>query len=110
MRGRAIDEDEDKAMDEVELEGEATDEDEDVIPGCYPFSVGIEGITVWIRADYIRIFEIITKRLRNRAVEHHLLWSLDNRVLVSLATSLPLCSAQNRASRKKVFGSIMPPC
>jgi len=60
-KGRVIDEDEDEAMDEDGFEGEATDEDEDedVIPGCYPFSVGIEGITVWVRADYIRIFEAL---------------------------------------------------
>ena len=58
-KGRMIDEDEDEAMDEDELEGEATDEDEDAIPGCYPFIVGIEGMTVWIRADYIRIFEAL---------------------------------------------------
>ena len=65
-KGRAIDEGEDEVMDTDEdepetdadeLEGEATDEDQDVIPGCYPFNVGIEDITVWIRADYIRVFE-----------------------------------------------------
>jgi hypothetical protein len=61
--GRAIDEDDNEAMEEDELEGEATDEDEDDIPGCYPFSVGIEDTTVWIRADYMRLFRIITKRL-----------------------------------------------
>jgi hypothetical protein len=36
-KGRAIDEDDNEAMEEDELEGEATDEDEDGIPGCYPF-------------------------------------------------------------------------
>ena len=46
-------------MEEDELEGEATDEDEDGIPGCYPFSVGIEDITVWIRADYICVYEAL---------------------------------------------------
>ncbi|KIM80623.1 hypothetical protein PILCRDRAFT_822364 [Piloderma croceum F 1598] len=46
-------------MEEDELEGEATDEDDDDIPGCYPFSVGIEDITVWIRADYIRTYEAL---------------------------------------------------
>ena len=56
-KGRAIDEDDNEAMEEDELEGEAMDDDD--IPGCYPFSVGIEDITVWIRADYIRIYEAL---------------------------------------------------
>ena len=47
------------AMYEDGLEGEATDNDEDDIPGCYPFGIGIEGITVWIRTDYIWIFEAL---------------------------------------------------
>jgi hypothetical protein len=58
-RVRAIDEDDNGAMDEDELEGEATDEDDDVVPGCYPFRVGIENITVWIRADYIRVYKAL---------------------------------------------------
>ncbi|KIM86220.1 hypothetical protein PILCRDRAFT_816150 [Piloderma croceum F 1598] len=53
-KGRTINEDEDEAMDEDEF-----DDDDDVIPGCYPFSVGIENITVWIRADYIRVYEAL---------------------------------------------------
>ena len=58
-KGRVINEDDTEAMDEDKLEGEATDEDDDVIPGCYPFSVGIENITVWIRADYIRLYKAL---------------------------------------------------
>jgi hypothetical protein len=58
-KGRVIDEDDTEAMDEDELEGEATDEDDDVVPGCYPFSVGIENITVWIRSDYIRLYKAL---------------------------------------------------
>jgi hypothetical protein len=58
-KGRAINEDDNEAMDEDELDGEATDEDDDIVPGCYPFSVGIENITVWIRPDYIRVYEAL---------------------------------------------------
>ena len=58
-KGRAIDKDDNETMEEDELEGEATDDDDDDIPGCYPFSVGIEDITVWIRADYIRVYEAL---------------------------------------------------
>ena len=58
-KGRAIHEDDNEALDEDELDGEATDEHDNIVPGCYPFSVGIENITVWIRADYIRVYEAL---------------------------------------------------
>ena len=114
-KGRAIDQDEGKGtidqddnetMEEDELEGEATDEDEDDIPGCYPFSVGIEDITVWIRADYIRVYE---------AVEDHYKKALkrSGRTPSAVVTgqpgigeshySLSPCSTQNRALRQELL-------
>ena len=38
------------------------DKDDDVIPGCYMLDIGIEGFRIskmWIRAEYIRIFNYI---------------------------------------------------
>ncbi|KIM90035.1 hypothetical protein PILCRDRAFT_812840 [Piloderma croceum F 1598] len=51
----------DKCGDDVmnEGEGEATDEDDDILPGCYDLDISIDGMapsSLWIRADYIRIY------------------------------------------------------
>lgn len=39
---------------------ERLDEDDDMMPGCYFFDIGIDGLgmsSLWIRADYIRIYD-----------------------------------------------------
>lgn len=119
-KGRAIDEGEDEVMDTDEdepetdadeLEGEATDEDQDVIPGCYPFNVGIEDITVWIRADYIRVFEGL-QRSFEKAMKQR------GRTPSAVITGQPgigefrysASSAYSSIPRikEKAFGSIMP--
>ena len=104
-KGRAID---NKAMEEDELEDQATDEDEDDIPGCYPFSVGIEDITVWIRADYICVYEALEDYYENAMKR-------SGRTPSAVVTgqpgigeshySLPLCSStQNLALRQEFLG------
>ena len=44
------------------VQGDGSDKDDDVIPGCYMLDIGIEGLEfskMWIRAEYIRIFDYI---------------------------------------------------
>jgi hypothetical protein len=46
-------------------EGERTDVEDDFIPGCYALDINIEGIEcskIWIRADYIRIYDYLKIR------------------------------------------------
>ncbi|KAM6503293.1 hypothetical protein JOM56_000236 [Amanita muscaria] len=58
------DEDEGEVMSEGEGkpdedEGEATDQDDDILPDCYVLDISIRYMprSLWIRADYIRIFD-----------------------------------------------------
>ncbi len=49
--------DEDERMD--------VDGDDDVIPGCAIFNIGINGLPfprIWIRADYIRVYDFLESR------------------------------------------------
>ena len=39
--------------------GDDVDEDDDIIPGCYLLDLGIDGTKIWIRADYIRIYNFL---------------------------------------------------
>jgi hypothetical protein len=58
---KKIKRDVDKGEVEDEDEGEA-DEDDDVTPGCYVLDIGIRGIVpsrLWIRSDYIRIYDAL---------------------------------------------------
>jgi hypothetical protein len=103
-KGRAIDKDDNETMEEDELDGEATDEDEDDIPGCYPFSVGIEDITVWIRADYIRVYEALEdyyKKAMKRSGRTPSAVVTGQPGIGESRYSLPLCSTQNRALRQE---------
>jgi hypothetical protein len=103
-KGRAIDKDDNETMEEDELEGEATDEDEDDIPGCYPFSVGIEDITVWIRADYIRVYEALEdyyKKAMKRSGRTPSAVVTGQPGIGESRYSLPLCRAQNCALRQE---------
>lgn len=64
-----------EAMHTDETWGDLTDLDDDVIPGCYMFDIGIKGFPypkIWICADYIRVFDYLQvyynlPRLRNIA-------------------------------------------
>jgi hypothetical protein len=68
------DQDIDDRMDEGADESDGTDRDDDVIPGCYMLHLGIDGLDIsdiWIRAEYIRIFDYIEaffNKPRNRPV------------------------------------------
>ena len=53
-----VDEDVDERMDE----GERTELDDDIPPGCYVLDIGIPGLgfpKIWIRADYKRIYDAL---------------------------------------------------
>ena len=52
-RARHEDQDEDDPMDED------VDEDDDIIPGCYLLDLGMNVPKIWIRADYIRIYDFL---------------------------------------------------
>jgi hypothetical protein len=40
-------------------EGLDTDTDDDIIPGCYLLDIGIGVSKIWVRADYIRIYDFL---------------------------------------------------
>jgi hypothetical protein len=51
-------------------EGERMDEDDDVISGCYVLDIDIDGLgmsSLWIRADYIRIYNFLQAHYDNYA-------------------------------------------
>jgi hypothetical protein len=51
--------DERMVVDETVDDATTTHPDDDIIPGCYMLDIGIDGIQfskIWIRAEYIRIF------------------------------------------------------
>ncbi|KIL64152.1 hypothetical protein M378DRAFT_178977 [Amanita muscaria Koide BX008] len=63
-KGKAMDEGGDEVMNEGEGkpdedEGEATDQDDDILPDCYVLDISIDDMptSLWIRAEYIRIFD-----------------------------------------------------
>jgi hypothetical protein len=50
-------------VDETMDEATTADPDDDIIPGCYMLDIGIDGIPfskIWIRAEYIRIFNALS--------------------------------------------------
>jgi hypothetical protein len=103
-KGRAIDKDDNETMEENELEGVA---DEDDIPGCYPFSVGIEDITVWIRADYIRVYNALEdyyKKAMKRSGRTPSAVVTGQPGIGESRYLLPLCGTQNRALRQEFLG------
>jgi hypothetical protein len=106
-KDKAIDEDEGE-VEEDQLEDEATDEDEDDIPGCYPFSVGFEDITVWIRADYIRVYEALEdyyEKAMKRSGRTPSAVITGQPGIGESHYSLPLCSStQNLALRQEFLG------
>jgi hypothetical protein len=54
--------DEDQDGDERMDEGESTDLDDDIIPGCYLLDIGIEGFDfskIWVRAEYKRVYDFV---------------------------------------------------
>jgi hypothetical protein len=58
--GEVRDEHQDERMDVDENDG--TDPGDDIIPGCYVLDIDIEGLEfskIWIRADYIRIYNYL---------------------------------------------------
>lgn len=60
---------EDERMDQDQDQDEATDMD-DIIPGCYVLDIGIPGMAIsrlWIRADYIRVFNFFQDFFDNYA-------------------------------------------
>ena len=58
----------DEPMD-VDVSGEE-ELDDDIIEGCYSLEIGIEGFEfprIWIRAEYIRIYDALEDRYRERS-------------------------------------------
>jgi hypothetical protein len=61
-KGIAEDPEEDDGMDEDQ--GERTDLEDDILPGCYVLDIGIDGIaysSIWVRAEYKRIYDTLEK-------------------------------------------------
>lgn len=61
----------DERMDEDGSEGAGLDDD--IIPGCYFLEIDIEGLEypmIWIRADYIRIYNALETHYRKPAYPH----------------------------------------
>ena len=57
---------EDENMD-VDVSGEEDDDDDDIIEGCYSLEIGIKDFEyprIWIRAEYIRIYNALEDRYR----------------------------------------------
>jgi hypothetical protein len=56
--------DELETEDRMDIDFDVNDVDADVIPGCYVLNIGIEGLEyskIWIRADYIRVYNYLEK-------------------------------------------------
>jgi hypothetical protein len=81
-RARDQDQDEDDPMDEH------LDEDDDIIPGCYPLDLGINVPKIWIRADYIRIYDFLEAHPLHHHSGRQLRSSRVNQALVSSRVSL----------------------
>jgi hypothetical protein len=58
-RYQSLDPGGDDSMDEDVDKGLETDVDDDVIPGCYLLDLGDDFSEIWIRADYIRIYDFL---------------------------------------------------
>ena len=51
------DQDGDERMDEDQ--GERTDLEDDILPGCYVLDIGIDCSRIWVRAEYIRMYNFL---------------------------------------------------